>query len=366
MKGKALMNVLSEPRNVPMKRALADSRNRHAGVRMTDVQSLFVRACGTAFALIYLGIACPSFAGERVRYVHTDALGSPVAITDTAGVTIERQVYEPYGAEVGGPRKDGAGYTGQMSDAETDLVYMQQRYLDAELGMLLSIDPIDVHNGDEGHFNRYRYANSNPYRYIDPDGRRACGKDTTCQLEQGATGGALMVNPDGAERSQSSAAKVGASATNAANAALAGLKGKSFKSAGSAGRAWSDRVRRVADKYDTEIASRLFYGADGIVLGTATSEGFRFSVNPSFSEGPFGLPTAGFIHTHPYSRLFSGNDLTYAIKQYQSVNGRLSRTGLDQSAMVSLPDGRVIEWRVSSYVRDGAKAYLNEAYYNEH
>jgi len=33
----------------------------------------------------------------------------------------------------------------------------------------------------------------NPYRFIDPDGRTACGKDTTCALDQGAYGGSIQV-----------------------------------------------------------------------------------------------------------------------------------------------------------------------------
>ncbi len=46
---------------------------------------------------------------------------------------------------------------------------MQARYYDPVIGRFYSNDPIgfrDVHS-----FNRYAYANNNPYKYIDPDGR---------------------------------------------------------------------------------------------------------------------------------------------------------------------------------------------------
>lgn len=40
-------------------------------------------------------------------------------------------------------------------------------------GRWLSVDPVTV-NGNNGHnFNRYYYANNNPYKYKDPDGRAA-------------------------------------------------------------------------------------------------------------------------------------------------------------------------------------------------
>jgi uncharacterized protein RhaS with RHS repeats len=48
---------------------------------------------------------------------------------------------------------------------------MQARYYDPVLGRFYSNDPIgfdNIHN-----FNRYTYANNNPYKFIDPDGRDA-------------------------------------------------------------------------------------------------------------------------------------------------------------------------------------------------
>ncbi|WP_438864318.1 RHS repeat-associated core domain-containing protein [Neptunicella sp.] len=46
---------------------------------------------------------------------------------------------------------------------------MQARYYDPVIGRFYSNDPIgfrDVHS-----FNRYAYANNNPYKYVDPDGK---------------------------------------------------------------------------------------------------------------------------------------------------------------------------------------------------
>ncbi|MDI9273144.1 RHS repeat-associated core domain-containing protein [Stenotrophomonas sp. PFBMAA-4] len=44
--------------------------------------------------------------------------------------------------------------------------------MDPQLGVFLSVDPVTAYEQSVGQFNRYRYASSNPYRFVDPDGRR--------------------------------------------------------------------------------------------------------------------------------------------------------------------------------------------------
>ncbi len=108
------------------------------------------------------------------KYQHTDALGSPVAVTDVSGSVIERNDYEPYGAVIGKPNYQGIGYTGHVQDGATGLTYMQQRYYDPQVGLFLSVDPVTAYSNPVGMFNRYRYANNNPYVFTDPDGRAGC------------------------------------------------------------------------------------------------------------------------------------------------------------------------------------------------
>ena len=68
-----------------------------------------------------------------------------VAETDSNGKVIKRYTYEPYGAVVGGQVTDGPGYAGHVSDAATGLSYMQQRYMDPDLGVFLSVDPVTAY-----------------------------------------------------------------------------------------------------------------------------------------------------------------------------------------------------------------------------
>ncbi|WP_235872879.1 RHS repeat domain-containing protein [Pseudoxanthomonas winnipegensis] len=108
---------------------------------------------------------------QTVEYIHTDALGTPVAVTDANRNVIERSEYSPYGVLLNRGDTDGPGYTGHVQDAATGLSYMQQRYYDPTLGRFLSVDPVTAYNDPVAAFNRYWYANNNPYRFTDPDGR---------------------------------------------------------------------------------------------------------------------------------------------------------------------------------------------------
>jgi RHS repeat-associated protein len=120
------------------------------------------------FATLLLLVASFTSA-QTVEYIHTDALGSPVAVTNASGVVIERTVYEPYGQVLNRPLNNRPGYTGHVEDAVTGLNYMQQRYYDPQLGRFLSNDPVTA-SSVGGNFNRYWYGNNNPYKYRDPTG----------------------------------------------------------------------------------------------------------------------------------------------------------------------------------------------------
>ncbi|AWV08082.1 RHS repeat domain-containing protein [Marilutibacter maris] len=134
---------------------------------------------GTQHVYIYLG---GSLVGVRdkvtatgavsVKYQHTDALGSPVVITDANRTELERREYEPYGKQLTPTPQDGPGYTGHVFDAATGLVYAQQRYYDDDIGRFLSADPVTVDGDTGGNFNRYQYVRNDPYSRVDPDGER--------------------------------------------------------------------------------------------------------------------------------------------------------------------------------------------------
>ena len=127
-----------------------------------------------AFALGWLAITATAQAEmiETITYYHNDLTGSPVAATDEQGNVIWRKEYSPYGEELNQEQQpDHRGFTGHVHDADLGLTYMQARYYDPTLGRFLAVDPAAVNPEVPFSFNRYAYANNNPYKFMDPDGR---------------------------------------------------------------------------------------------------------------------------------------------------------------------------------------------------
>jgi|GEM_PF-6336494 len=110
---------------------------------------------------------------ERVTYIHTDMLGSPTLKTDLAGNAVAKYHYKPFG-DTQEAKGEELGYTGHLEDTDLNLTYMQARYYDPVVGRFYSNDPVDalehLNHGNIQGFNRYAYANNNPYKYTDPTG----------------------------------------------------------------------------------------------------------------------------------------------------------------------------------------------------
>jgi len=108
------------------------------------------------------------------RAIHTDVIGSVRQKTDALGTLVHEDVRAPYGsALLGSSYQNGPAFTGHMEDGGTGLTYMKARYYDPVAMRFLSPDPVYVDLTMGGNFNRYWYANNNPYTFVDPDGR--CG-----------------------------------------------------------------------------------------------------------------------------------------------------------------------------------------------
>lgn len=111
-------------------------------------------------------------AKERITYFHNDLLGSPVAATNAQGEMLWQEEYTAYGKRLikTDQGRNSRWFTGKSEAAALGIQYFDARWYDAELGRFLSIDPVDYQEGDTHSFNRYAYANNNPYRYVDPNG----------------------------------------------------------------------------------------------------------------------------------------------------------------------------------------------------
>ena len=94
-------------------------------------------------------------------------------------------------------------FTSRRQDAETGLVYMGARYYDPVAGRFISQDPKLFDEKNIHSFNRYAYANNNPYKYMDPDGKDAIfvvNEDKTVQVYLPITFSGPGANTEAIER----------------------------------------------------------------------------------------------------------------------------------------------------------------------
>ena len=129
-----------------------------------------------------------AFIGEETIYYHNDAVGSPIVATGQGGSVLWREAYSPYGSRLLYESREEScdanscvpiesiwdekhWYTGKLEETRTGIQYFGARWYEPGLGRFLSVDPVQFRDGNPFSFNRYAYANGNPYRYTDPDGR---------------------------------------------------------------------------------------------------------------------------------------------------------------------------------------------------
>ncbi len=126
--------------------------------------------------VIMVAAVFSAHAAETTTYYHTDLLGSPVASSNETGTLVWNETYKPYGERViNDPQApdNTLWYTGKPHDSSTGLSYYGARYYDPVIGRFMAIDPVGFQEGNPTSFNRYAYANNNPYKYVDPDGNSA-------------------------------------------------------------------------------------------------------------------------------------------------------------------------------------------------
>jgi RHS repeat-associated protein len=103
---------------------------------------------------------------DTSQLLHTDGLGSIRALSDTSGTLIGSIAYTPYGTpEHQTGQSSDLGYTGELTDPTTGLVYLRARDYDPASAAFLTRDPIETTTRDP-----YGYTAGDPLNHTDPSG----------------------------------------------------------------------------------------------------------------------------------------------------------------------------------------------------
>ncbi|MGH8525048.1 MAG: RHS repeat-associated core domain-containing protein, partial [Gammaproteobacteria bacterium] len=99
--------------------------------------------------------------------------------------------YAPYGQPIGQTAPNEPGYTGKFEEPDLGIQNFGARWYDPRIGRFLAIDPAGFDPQNPQSFNRYAYANNNPYKFVDPNGESPIDAITELAPAAGRAYGAI-------------------------------------------------------------------------------------------------------------------------------------------------------------------------------
>jgi RHS repeat-associated protein len=127
-------------------------------------------------ALVIGAAAALGASAQTITFFHNDISGSPMLATNSSGNVVWKENYRPYGDRLNNQAASSNNklwFAGKPFDSNTGLSYMGARYYDPVLGRFMGVDPVGYQEANIHSSNRYAYANNNPYKFVDRDGRYA-------------------------------------------------------------------------------------------------------------------------------------------------------------------------------------------------
>jgi len=118
---------------------------------------------------------------DAENYLHKDHLGSTISVTDKVGSVVQQFTYDPWGKQtkiyqqtsfldLTFNQPTNRGYTGHEHIDGLDIVHMNGRIYDANIGRFMQADPNIQSPGNFQNYNRYSYVLNNPLSLTDPSG----------------------------------------------------------------------------------------------------------------------------------------------------------------------------------------------------
>jgi RHS repeat-associated protein len=171
----------SRPLEYDLRSQLAAVTPRKIKIMKHHKRASFVTYLMAALIAFVLTGATSSFAAKKTIHFYNDISGSPqLAVDADSGQVLWKETYKPYGerinnspASASGQGKNELYFHGKQQEALNNgisIQYFGARYYEPSIGRFLGVDPIHFDQKNIHSFNRYAYANNNPYKYYDPTG----------------------------------------------------------------------------------------------------------------------------------------------------------------------------------------------------
>lgn len=136
----------------------------------------------------WMSIPTGAFTDPTTYVYHRDHLGSVTDLTTTAGASVARYSYEPFGAQLGadtpGAPLNPIRFAGEYLDPETQDYHLRARQYDPVTGRFGGTDPVTPPMVDQW-VNPYAYVNNMPGVYVDPSGEDLWAHDDQRCRENG-------------------------------------------------------------------------------------------------------------------------------------------------------------------------------------
>ena len=148
-------------------RFVIDANTRHANV-IAEADGAGAQTAAYAHGH---GVVAMQAAGAQ-RFAHGDGTRSVRQLTDVAGAVTDTYDYDAFGRRLArtGSSSNPYGFHGEYLDEATGLYHLRARWLDVDLGRLLTVDPAQKVPHAPGTYNRYVFGMNDPVNRVDPSG----------------------------------------------------------------------------------------------------------------------------------------------------------------------------------------------------